>query len=119
MTRPAHAARGRSPYTARPEPGMEDVMTLRVNEYFGGNVRSIGFEGERGRATVGVMSPGTYEFSTSTVEVMTVIDGVLEVRLPREAAPTVYRVGDSFRVGAGATFHLDVSTPTAYHCLYA
>lgn len=93
-------------------------MMLSVNEYFGGDVRSIGFEGERGRATVGVMSPGTYEFSTSTVEVMTVIDGALAVRFSREAAPTVYQPGESFRVGAGKTFHLDVSTPTAYHCLY-
>lgn len=93
-------------------------MALSVNEYFAGNVRSIGFEGERGRATVGVMSPGTYDFSTSTVEVMTVIDGALAVRLPENTSPTVYRAGDSFEVGAGKTFHLVVSTPTAYHCLY-
>ena len=93
-------------------------MTLSVNEYFGGDVKSIGFVGERGRATVGVMSPGTYEFSTSTVEVMTVIDGVLAVRLSGDAEPTFYRSGHSFRVGAGQTFHLGVSMPTAYHCLY-
>jgi len=93
-------------------------MALRINEYFGGNVRSIGFEGERGRATVGVMSPGTYEFSTTTIEVMTVIDGALSVRLPGEKLPTVYRAGESFEIGAGATFHLTLSVATAYHCLY-
>jgi uncharacterized protein YaiE (UPF0345 family) len=93
-------------------------MALRVNEYFGGNVRSIGFEGERGRATVGVMSPGTYEFSTTTIEVMTVIDGALAVRLPGAKSPTVYRAGECFEVGAGETFHLTVSVTTAYHCLY-
>jgi hypothetical protein len=92
-------------------------MALNVNEYFGGKVKSIGFEGERGRATVGVMSPGTYEFSTTTVEVMTVIDGALSVRLPG-ASSRVYRAGDSFEVGAGETFHVAVSDPTAYHCLY-
>jgi purine/pyrimidine-nucleoside phosphorylase len=93
-------------------------MALLVNEYFGGKVKSIGFEGERGRATVGVMSPGTYEFSTTTVEVMTVIDGALTVRLPGAASPRVVRAGGSFEVGAGETFHLAVSDPTAYHCLY-
>lgn len=93
-------------------------MALSVNEYFGGKVKSIGFEGQRGRATVGVMSPGTYEFSTTTVEVMTVIDGALSVRLPGAASPRVYRAGDSFEVGASETFHLVVSDPTAYHCLY-
>ncbi len=93
-------------------------MALLVNEYFGGKVRSIGFEGERGRATVGVMSPGTYEFSTTTIEVMTVIDGALAVRLPGAATPRAYRVGDSFEVGAGETFHVTVSDPTAYHCRY-
>ncbi len=93
-------------------------MELRVNEYFEGNVRSIGFDGARGRATVGVMAPGAYEFSTSTVEVMTVIDGTLGVRLPGERAFTAYRDGDSFRVGAGKTFALQVDVPAAYHCLY-
>lgn len=93
-------------------------MALGVNEYFGGNVKSIGFRGERGRATVGVMNPGAYEFSTSTVEVMTVIDGALSVRLPGAVSSVVYRTGDSFDVPAGRTFHLEVSSPTAYHCLY-
>ncbi|MEI6171044.1 MAG: pyrimidine/purine nucleoside phosphorylase, partial [bacterium] len=40
-------------------------MAFKVNEYFHGNVTSIGFEGENGRATIGVMSPGAYEFSTT------------------------------------------------------
>ncbi len=93
-------------------------MSLKVNEYFDGNVRSIGYEGEKGRATVGVVAPGAYEFSTTTVEVMTVIDGTLVVQLPAEKTPTRYRAGDSFRVGAGKTFSVSVTVPSAYHCLY-
>ncbi len=34
---------------------------LDVNEYFDGRVKSIGFQTETLRATVGVMAPGTYE----------------------------------------------------------
>ena len=93
-------------------------MASKVNEYFHGNVKSIGFDGENGRATIGVMSPGAYDFSTTTIEVMTVIDGAFAVRLPGERTPTVYRTGHSFRVGAGETFHLEVTVPSAYHCLY-
>ena len=93
-------------------------MALKVNEYFGGDVKSIGFEGASGKATVGVMAPGTYDFSTSTVEVMTVIDGVLSVQLPRATSAREFRAGESFEVGAKETFHLTVRVPTAYHCLY-
>jgi len=93
-------------------------VALKVNEYFGGDVKSIEFEGASGRATVGVMAPGTYEFSTSTVEVMTVVDGVLSVRLPGATSAREVRAGESFEVGAKETFHLVVSVPTAYHCLY-
>ena len=93
-------------------------MAFKVNEYFDGNVKSIGFEGKNGRATIGVMSPGAYEFSTTTIEVMTVIDGALAAQLPGVKSPTVYRAGDSFRVGAGETFHLTVGVPSAYYCRY-
>jgi len=93
-------------------------MSLKVNEYFGGNVKSIGFQGERGRATVGVLSPGTYEFSTSTIEVMTVIDGALTVRLPGTSTPKACRAGGSFEVAAGKSFQIVVEVSTAYHCLY-
>jgi len=93
-------------------------MALKVNEYFGGDVKSIGFDGTHGRATVGVMNPGSYEFSTTTVEVMTVIDGAFLVRLPGKTPASTYRSGEAFRVAAGETFHLAVSAATAYHCLY-
>lgn len=36
------------------------MSALDVNEYFDGNVKSIGFQTETLRATVGVMAPGDY-----------------------------------------------------------
>ena len=41
---------------------------LQVNEYFSGNVKSIGFDNADQRATVGVMAPGEYEFGTGAPE---------------------------------------------------
>ncbi|MGA2680157.1 MAG: pyrimidine/purine nucleoside phosphorylase [Sedimentisphaerales bacterium] len=50
---------------------------FKVNEYFNGNVKSIGFKNTQCPATIGVIAPGEYEFGTSTVEIMTVITGKL------------------------------------------
>lgn len=89
-----------------------------VNEYFDGKVKSIGFAGTDLPATVGVMEPGDYEFSTSKKEVMTVIDGALTVKLPGSDDWVTYGKGESFDVGANVSFGVKVETETAYHCTY-
>ena len=55
---------------------------LETNEYFDGNVKSIGFKTATLPATVGVMEMGEYEFGTSQKETMTVVSGALTVMLP-------------------------------------
>ncbi len=91
---------------------------FKVNEYFGGKVKSIGFQTKEGPATVGVMAPGEYEFGTSTVEVMVVVSGVLTVKLPGEDAWKDYAAGAGFTVEAGKKFQLKVASDAAYLCLY-
>jgi uncharacterized protein YaiE (UPF0345 family) len=89
-----------------------------MNEYFEGTVKSIGFANTDGRATVGVMEPGEYEFSTSTIEYMTVISGTLSVLHPGADEWKVYRKGETFSVPADRTFRLEVAEQTAYSCFY-
>ena len=91
---------------------------FKVNEYFDGKVKSLAFKSMEGPATVGVMSAGEYEFGTSTVEVMTVLSGVLGVRLPGSEVWKDYRAGESFTVEAGKKFQLKVAADAAYLCLY-
>jgi len=96
---------------------------LTVNEYFQGNVKSIGLtvegaQGAPGKATVGVMAPGDYEFGTNCVEVMKVIAGKLTVKLPGQAAWKDFGPGSEFRVDANVKFQLKVTVDTAYLCLY-
>ena len=91
---------------------------LTVNEYFDGNVKSIGFEGKPLASSVGVMAPGEYEFGTSQRETMTVIAGELRVRLPGAAAFASYGAGASFVVAANQKFQLEVAVHTAYLCTY-
>jgi hypothetical protein len=91
---------------------------LKVNEYFEGRVKSIGFENAEGRATLGVMEPGAYEFGTSSPERMRIVSGALSVRLPGETDWRTYAAGQAFEVPAGVKFELRVEAPAAYLCLY-
>ena len=93
-------------------------MPLKVNEYFGGSVKSIGFQSATLPASVGVMEVGEYTFSTSKKEVMTVVSGCLTVQLPGETEWKDYTKGDSFEVAANESFHLKVAEETAYLCTY-
>lgn len=91
---------------------------LKVNEYFGGSVKSIAVENEEGVATVGVMEAGEYEFGTSTMEIMTIIGGVLEVKLPGQNQWTKYSKGEIFEVEKDVRFKVKALAPVAYHCQY-
>jgi hypothetical protein len=91
---------------------------LKNNEYFGGKVKSIGFDTKEGPATVGVMEAGDYEFGTAGPELMTVVTGVLEVRLPGEDSWKTFSAGQEFRVPGSSKFNLKVAGPSSYLCRY-
>ncbi|HRG74193.1 MAG: pyrimidine/purine nucleoside phosphorylase [Leptospiraceae bacterium] len=91
---------------------------FKVNEYFEGKVKSIGFKTNEAPATVGVMAPGHYEFGTSQKEIMTVISGLLTVKLPGESEWKDFGKNESFTVAANEKFQLRVKEDTAYLCLY-
>lgn len=90
---------------------------LKANSYFDGKVQSIGFQSATLPATVGVMAPGEYEFSTNEHETMTVISGALNVKLPGKDWQT-FTEGKAFEVAAKESFQLKVSQDTAYLCTY-
>ncbi|MDH5711335.1 MAG: pyrimidine/purine nucleoside phosphorylase [Gammaproteobacteria bacterium] len=91
---------------------------LKVNEYFDGKVKSIGFNTDTLPATVGVMVPGDYVFNTGDKEKMTVVSGALSIKLPGEDDFTTYNAGESFDVAANCAFDVKVEAETAYLCLY-
>jgi uncharacterized protein YaiE (UPF0345 family) len=94
------------------------LVVFKVNEYFDGKVKSIGFQTATLPATVGVMAPGEYEFGTSQRETMTVVSGELVVKLPGQSTWQSYGPGKSFVVPANAKFQLQVAGDTAYLCTY-
>lgn len=91
---------------------------LKVNEYFEGMVKSIAMKNAEGIATIGVMEAGEYEFGTSTVELMTITSGILEVMLPGESYWTFYSKGESFTVAKDEKFKVRTNGHVAYCCFY-
>jgi purine/pyrimidine-nucleoside phosphorylase len=91
---------------------------FQVNQYFEGKVASLSHSGAEGKATIGVIAPGEYEFGTSSVEIMTVISGKMRVKLAGETEWKTHRKFESFRVEKGVNFKVSVDEDTPYQCLY-
>jgi len=91
---------------------------FEVNEYFDGKVKSIAFNSVDGDATAGVMAAGEYTFGTSTIELMTVTNGAMQVKLPGSDDWQTYHPGDTFRVEANQSFDVKMATDVAYLCVY-
>jgi uncharacterized protein YaiE (UPF0345 family) len=91
---------------------------IAANEYFDGNVKSLGYESATGKSTLGVMEPGEYEFGTSLHETMNVVEGEMEVKLPGETKFSTYKAGTAYQIEANQKFQVKVSVQTSYLCQY-
>ena len=98
----------------------ENVTVLKqANIYFDGKVtsRTVLFPGGE-KKTLGLMLPGEYEFGTADKEIMEILAGILEVRLPGSEEWRTVKVGETFEVPANAKFQLKVREVTDYCCSY-
>lgn len=91
---------------------------FQTNEYFDGKVASIAHEAAEGKATVGVMAAGEYTFGTTSVEIMTVISGSMDVKLPGETEFKTYSKFESFTVAKDVSFDVILKEDTPYLCIY-
>jgi purine/pyrimidine-nucleoside phosphorylase len=98
----------------------ENVTVVKAaNIYFDGKVtsRTVLFaDGEK--KTLGIMLPGDYEFGTADREIMEILSGELDVKLPGSEAWESITGGQSFEVPANSKFQLQVKTVTDYCCSY-
>jgi len=90
---------------------------IKVNEYFEGRVKSLGFQSEGVPFTVGVVLPGEYTFDTQSEEYITVTVGELEVHPPGSEWKIV-KVGETVVIPAKSNFDLQVKIPVSYICRY-
>jgi len=89
---------------------------LQANSYFDGQVRSVGFERNGRRQTVGVVDTGQFHFGTDAPERMTVLSGELWARLPGDAEWRAFPAGTTFEVPGKSGFDVRVPAPAAYLC---
>ena len=85
--------------------------------YFDGSVQSIWFKAVGGSASVGVISPGTYTFSTAGAEQVIVLTGALEVKLPGEDWRTVHAPG-AYAVPPRSEFQVKSAEEVSYLCRF-
>jgi purine/pyrimidine-nucleoside phosphorylase len=90
---------------------------INVNEYFDGKVKSLGFKNSEGKLSAGVLKKGTYEFSTSTKEWMTLTSGKWELSLPGVAAKS-YDLGETCAIPQGISFTVHAKEDSSYLCRY-
>nr|WP_321267252.1 pyrimidine/purine nucleoside phosphorylase [uncultured Sulfurimonas sp.] len=94
------------------------TIIKKANVYYDGNVTSRSVELADGSAvSLGIMLPGEYTFNTNKAEIMEMLSGDLEIKLPNEEWKTL-NTPESFNVGANSSFDIRVKTVTDYCCSY-
>ena len=99
---------------------LENISMIKeANVYFDGKVVSRTIYLEDGtKQTLGVMQAGEYTFDTKEAEIMEMMCGDLEVKLPGESEFKTLNTPESFNVPANSSFDLRVRTVTDYCCSY-
>jgi len=90
---------------------------MKHNVYFEGKVQSLSLATADGDATVGVISPGKFTFSTSTEERMIITSGTLKVKLPGKDWAAM-KINAEFIVPAKASFDVEANADVSYICYY-
>jgi purine/pyrimidine-nucleoside phosphorylase len=90
---------------------------MKHNSYFEGRVQSLGINTPDGYATVGVIEPGQYTFSTDSEEHLMIVAGSMKVKLPGQSWEQVTK-NDHFVVPSQASFDIDAPVEVAYICYY-
>ena len=95
------------------------TVTKAANVYFDGKVTSRKVTFADGTIkTLGIMMPGEYEFATAEKEIMEILAGDVEIKLPESDAWEAVSAGNSFEVAANASFGIRAKSLTDYCCSY-
>ena len=93
-------------------------IVKNANIYYDGKVTSRTVNLKDGSTqSLGIMLPGEYTFGTNEAEIMEMLSGELDIRLPGEDWKTL-NTPESFNVPANSSFDLKIRTVTDYCCSY-
>lgn len=90
---------------------------ITVNQYFDGNIKSLGFQLDDDRYTVGVFLPGEYAITTEEEEHVTLTVGEFEIRLPGMGWKKL-EDGETVVIPKKTGFEVRVMKSASYICLY-
>jgi uncharacterized protein YaiE (UPF0345 family) len=95
-------------------------VVTKANVYFDGKVVShTVFFPDGSKKTIGVIYPGSFNFTTNAPEVMAIVAGACRVRLKGESAWKPYTAGTWFPVAQNSAFDIEVETGIAeYVCSF-
>ncbi|MDA3945999.1 MAG: pyrimidine/purine nucleoside phosphorylase [Helicobacteraceae bacterium] len=95
------------------------TIVKKANIYFDGKVssRTVKFD-DGSHKTLGFMMPGEYTFGTNEYEVMEMMAGEFDLKLPGEENFSEMKAPCTFEVPANSSFDVVVKTPTDYCCSY-
>ena len=89
-----------------------------ANIYYDGKVTSRTVNLSDGTTqSLGIMLPGEYTFGTNEAEIMEMLSGELDIKLPGEDWKTL-NTPETFNVPANSSFVLKIKTVTDYCCSY-
>ena len=93
-------------------------VVKEANVYYDGKVTSRTINLSDGTTqSLGIMLPGEYTFDANEAEIMEIMSGELDVRLPGEEWKTL-NSPETFNVPANSSFDLKIKTVTDYCCSY-
>ena len=93
-------------------------IVKNANIYYDGKVTSRTVNLQDGSTqSLGIMLPGEYTFSTNEAEIMEMLSGELDIKLPGEDWKTL-NTPESFNVPANSSFDLKIKSVTDYCCSY-
>lgn len=90
---------------------------MKHDTYFEGKIQSLSLSEPEGPATVGVIEPGSCEFSTTTEERMSVVAGRMKVK-PPGGAWREYGKSESFELPPKVKFQIAAEVDAAHVCRY-
>jgi uncharacterized protein YaiE (UPF0345 family) len=95
------------------------TITKKANIYYDGKVTSRSIILEDGsKQSLGIMQIGEYTFATQEAEIMEIMSGELEIRLPNESEFKTLTTPETFEVPANSSFELKIHSVTDYCCSY-
>lgn len=93
-------------------------MVYELRKYHGDRVQSLTYDDNMVSFSVGIISPGEYQFGSMKEEIFKVNFGAISAWTEGDKDWKTYKVGETFIIPASKNFSLKVEETSAYICHY-